>query len=101
MLIGDNINLAIRLLSRYEEAYYPNAQAVQDIEDGLYWDKEKCCFSADLGLLLRGEAESVQIFSQLEWTYKPVVLNGEDERNRFDAVVVDRNGDVYFIRKVE
>lgn len=102
MIIGDELELAIRLLSRYEEAWYPNPEAVSDIREGLYWDKENCCFSADIGSLLRGEAESVQIFRAIEWAYKPTTLeHPEDCRNQFDAVVVDKDSAIYFIRKVK
>jgi len=102
MLTGNQIETAIRLLCRYEEAWYPRPEAVADIRKYLYWDKKKNCFSIDAGYLLRGEAESVQIFSALEWRFLPTILRDTtDTRNQFDAAVVDCDGEVYFIRKVE
>lgn len=92
MLEKENIQKAIQILSIYEEAFYPNQQAVGDIEDGLYWDEERQCFSADVGLLLRGECEDVRIFRDYEWLERPFEL-----RNTHYATVCDDRGGIYFI----
>lgn len=57
-----DLQLAKDVLCAFEEANYPNSQACSDIREGLYWDTEHKCYSADLGYLLRGEAEDVRIF---------------------------------------
>lgn len=63
MLKGqEDLQLAKDLLKAFETQHVPNHQACSDIQEGLYWDQEAQCYSADLGYLLRGETEEIRIF---------------------------------------
>lgn len=63
-----DLQLAKNVLVEFETKHYPNLQAYNDINEGLYWfEAEDEYYSADLGHLLRGEVEGVRIFeSDLE-----------------------------------
>lgn len=63
-----DLNLAKEVLCAFESKHYPNARSCGDIREGLYWDPEKRCYSADFGFLLRGFFEDIRIFeAQDDW----------------------------------
>lgn len=57
-----DLQLAKDLLKAFENQHAHRPEACSDIQEGLYWDNEAQCYSADLGFLLRGEAEEIRIF---------------------------------------
>jgi len=66
MLEAKDIHEAIEVLIAYESAYVQDLQKNSDINEGLFWDKGKLCFSMDFGMCLRGEAEDVRIYRDAE-----------------------------------
>lgn len=59
---NEHLQLAKDLLCAFETKHHYNHTAVSDIQEGLYWDEEAKCYSADLGSLLRGETDEVRIY---------------------------------------
>ena len=58
-----DLQLAKDVLCAFEEAHYSSPETCSDIQEGLYWsESEDEHYSADLGMLLRGECEDVRIF---------------------------------------
>lgn len=68
-----DLQLAKDVLCAFEAAHYPNRQACSDIQESLYWFvAEDEYFSADFGMLLRGEYEDVRIFETEEDGWLPL-----------------------------
>lgn len=63
-----DLQLAKDILKAFEEQHHPNSTACSDIQEGLFWDEDTQCYSADLGFLLRGETDKIKIFeAEDEW----------------------------------
>lgn len=59
---NEDLQVVKDLLCGFEEEHYGNLTACSDIREGLFWDEEIQCYSADLGMLLRETTDEVRVF---------------------------------------
>ena len=96
MLEAKDIHEAIEVLIAYESAYVSNLQKNSDINEGLFWDEVRKCFSMDFGMCLRGEAEEVRIYTGVE----DYMIHRRNPVNQ-NIVCVVYNGMLYIIENLE
>lgn len=86
---SEDLQLAKEVLIAFENQHHAAGSVCSDIEEGLYWDEESQCYSADLGMILRGEADEVRIFvADDEWL--------DFDRSR-PVAFINYKGETYFL----